>query len=247
MIKAIFIDMDDTLIVNSVLYKHALFKLKGFLSHFGITADEVDKAHEAAEKELYPQLGYSRARYPLSFEKTLQHFIPDADAQLIATVRDFAEEVFRTIAPPKPDSAEALELLASLYPVYIVTQGDRSVQQARIDNLPFKDKLSGAFIVDKKSKETFADLAATLGIAPQDAIMIGDSLKSDIVTATEAGLKGVWIEAANWAMVETAEFPKERAYKFSSLMECARYLKQNGDITTKPGKGFFPAPRDNAP
>jgi hypothetical protein len=62
-----------------------------------------------------------------------------------ATVRGYAEKVFNTVAWPMPNVEEALELLAGIAPLYIVTAGPQDVQQFRIDHLPFKDKFAGFY------------------------------------------------------------------------------------------------------
>ena len=230
MIKAIFVDMDDTLIVNKVLYDMARRELAGYLRNFGIDPKEAVAFEEKTDVENYKTLGYSRQRFPLSFEMTLKHFVPNADEEMIKTVRAMAETVFETVAPVKPGIPEAIENLTSRFPVYIVTQGDQSVQEFRVSHLPFRDKLAGAFIVDKKSKETFEHIGQTLGLNPGEAVMAGDSIKSDVATAVAAGFKGVWIEEHNWTAIEKAEFPSQNAYKFSSLLEFARHIDDTGVI-----------------
>lgn len=173
MIKAIFIDMDDTLIVNAVLYEQAGAMLYGYLRHFGVLPEEAHKVREETDKGLYKTFGYSRKRYPETFETVLRHFVPDADAEMVEIVRGFAETVFTTVAPVKPGSAEAIDLLTANFPVYIVTQGDKSVQDDRLAHLPFRDKLSDAFVVEKKDQATFVALVAKLGLQPEEVAMVG--------------------------------------------------------------------------
>jgi putative hydrolase of the HAD superfamily len=246
-IKAVFVDMDDTLIVNKVLYDYARHELVGYLRNFGIAPKESLAFEEKMDVENYKTLGYSRTRFPLSFEMTLKHFIPNADDDMVNDVRAMAETVFETVAPLKPGTLEAIDDLTARFPVYIVTQGDRSVQEFRLSHLPFKDKLSGAFIVDKKSTETFAALAQKLNLGPGEAIMVGDSIKSDVIPAIQAGLLGAWIEEHNWTAIEKAEFPTERAYKFSSLSEFARHLSDAGEIELPKPHRQRHAPKPQAP
>jgi putative hydrolase of the HAD superfamily len=234
MIKAVFTDMDDTLIVNMALYDHAAAQLQGYLAHFGVEPEDVMRAHADVEKTLFPLLGYSRERYPQSFENTLLHFIPNATDDMIARARGFAERVFTTVAGVKPGTMEAIDLLTAQYPVYIVTQGDRSVQQFRVSHLPFKDKLAGVFIVDKKSRETFETLTQKLGYAPEEVVMMGDSLKSDIQPAIDAGLHAVWIEAHNWSAHENSiQLPNTpRAQRCTSIHEAALKIAAINDNKT---------------
>ncbi|MBI3441744.1 MAG: HAD family hydrolase [Proteobacteria bacterium] len=224
--------MDDTLIVNQALYERAASLLYGYLRSFGISQEEAHRLRESTDKELYKTFGYSRKRYPETFEQVLKHFVPDADAEMVQIVRDFAETVFSTVAKEKPGTIEAINLLTEHYSVYIVTQGDHSVQKDRLSHLSFKDKLSDAFIVEKKNKETFSDIAQRLGFKPDEVVMMGDSLKSDIIPSVAAGMQAVWVEADNWSLEANNEFPAERAYKFFSLLEASRHLVKHGTPAT---------------
>lgn len=224
MIKAVFLDMDDTLIVNTVLYEQAAAVMSGFMHHYGVPLIVTRQKIEQTDHDLFKTQGYSRARYPDVFESVLRHFAPAADEQAVATVRGFAENVFTTIARVKPGTLEAIGLLADHFPSYIITQGDKAVQEARLAHLPFRDKLSGTFVVERKETAAFLRVIGSLGIAPSEAVMIGDSLKSDIVPSVEAGMHAIWIEAHNWSVEAAAGLPPERAYTFSSLLEAARYL-----------------------
>lgn len=239
MIKAVFIDMDDTLLATTALYEVAKDKFKTYMAPYGITREELEAVYNQAERDNFKLHGYSRARFPASFEKTLKHFIPDATPEMVAEVRGYGEKVFETQAALLPGTEEAIELLTGKYPVYLVTQGDRSVQTARIAELPFGDKFSGVFIIAEKSKETFENIAEQLGYAPAEVVMIGDSLKSDVKPAVAAGLHAYWVEHHNWKMMENAshDVPAE-AKRFPNLLDAAR------DLTDAPSP---PAPKRPQP
>jgi putative hydrolase of the HAD superfamily len=229
MIKAVFLDMDDTLIVNQTIYEHATAMLYGYMRHFGVLQEEAQKVFDARDRELFKIHGYSQKRMPASFEAVLKHFVPEADDEMVGIVRSFAEQIFTTIAEVKPGSEEGIKILAAHYPLYFVTGGDREVQERRISHLPFKDKIKGAFIVDKKDPALFERILDELKLKPEEAVMIGDSLKSDIIPSTAAGLSAIWIEAHNSPLHETgAIFPTQGAYKYASFLEAARHLAQYG-------------------
>src|SRR5262249_44826301 len=158
-----------------------------------------------------------------SFEAVLKHFVPEADDEMVKVVRSFTDDIFTVAAPVKPNVKEAVELLSKHYPLYIVTGGDEDVQRKRFSNIPFKDKFKEVFIVPKKDKSTYVGVLEKLGLKPDEVIMIGDSLKSDIVPSTEAGIDAIWIEAHNSRLHESAEgLPKQKAYKAASLLEAAQ-------------------------
>lgn len=225
MIKAVFIDMDDTLLATTALYEVAKDKFKAYMAPYGVTREELEAVYNQAERDNFKIHGYSRARFPASFENTLKHFIPDATPEMVAEVRGFGEQVFDTQAALLPGTEEAIDLLTGKYPVYLVTQGDRSVQTERIAQLPFGEKFSGIFIIDEKSKETFEGIAKQLRYKPEEVVMIGDSLKSDVKPAIAAGLQACWVEHHNWKMMENSshEVPAE-AKRFPTLLDAAREI-----------------------
>ena len=242
MTKAIFVDMDDTLIATTALYEQAKDAFDAYLAPYGVRRDELERVYDQAERDLFAVHGYSRARFPASFEQTLKHFIPDATPEMIAEVRGFGEKVFDTPAALLPGVDAAMEILFGKYPVYLVTQGDKSVQEDRIAQLPFRDKFSGIFIIEKKSKETFEGLAAQLGYAPGDIAMLGDSLKSDINTSAAAGLQAYWIQGANWEMMENeAQSLPATAKHFTSLLDAARDIS-GGGTPARPAAKQGPTP-----
>lgn len=242
MIKAIFIDMDDTLIVNNILYEKAQAALAGFLHNFGITEEEVDAVFDRVDAENFKTLGYSRERMPASFEMTLKHFIPDAEETLVMSARGFAEKIFTTIAPLKPDVEEAFALMVENFPVYLVTQGDLSVQAGRVAHIPFKGEFADIHIVERKHTDLYKKLLKKHGFKPEEVVMIGDSLKSDIVPAVEAGMHAIWIEARNASHEAIPASTSDRAHKFGSLLEAAQHLATHGT----PVRGYVVKPKGSA-
>ncbi len=246
MIKAICLDMDDTLIVNQELYSFARAMMEGYLTHFGIAPEDVRPVFADIDRANYKTMGVSIARYPLSFEQTLLHFVPDADAQMIKTVRDFAERVFRTVADVKPGVAEAIALLSSVAPLHLVTAGADHVQQFRHDNLPFKDAFNSVTIIPKKDSAVYTRVAQDLGLHPSEIIMIGDSLGSDVLPAVEAGMRAVWIEALNAPHELKKVALPTGAYQFTSLLELARHIATHRDLDATPANTNTPAPARKA-
>lgn len=229
MLKAIFLDMDNTLLETEELYDSAKFRLFEFLGNFGVRREEANATFDAIDRELYKTYGYSRARQPAIFEGVLKTYIPDADEDLCETVRAMAETIFEREARIKEGAIEAVALFASKYPVYIVTAGDIGVQESRVAKLPFLDQLAGIFIVETKNRAVYEEVLAKTGFAAHETLMTGDSLKSDVLPAADAGMQAVWIEAHNFQMekVSLDKLP-EGACKFESLLGLARHVTANG-------------------
>jgi putative hydrolase of the HAD superfamily len=228
MIKAIFVDMDDTLIVNQILFDRAEAQLYSYLQNLGVPVEEAKAVFDQTDKELFKIYGRSPKRSPEAFEAVLRHFVPDADAEMVSIVRGQASSIFTARAEVKPGVAEAVELLAKHYPIYIITAGGQDVQKSRMKNIPFMNKIQDVMIVDQKDVGTYKAALKKWQLKPNEVVMIGDSLGSDVIPAVGAGLQAVWIDAHNSARHETKEgFPAKNAYKFSSLLEMAHALVLN--------------------
>ncbi len=115
-----------------------------------------------------------------------------------------AADVYTRSARVIPGVTQAIENMARHFDLYILTAGEPAAQQRRIDALPFKSLFKGTFPVPEKTPETYAALLKKLGLQPHEVVMIGDSLKSDIIPSVAAGLSAIHIPHANWVGREMA-------------------------------------------
>ena len=88
---------------------------------------------------------------------------------------------------------ETLERLANIGPLVLVTKGDLLHQESKLAASGLGDLFSGIEIVSDKKVDTFRTLFARHGIAPEQAVMAGDSMRSDILPALEAGAWAAFI------------------------------------------------------
>ena len=194
--KAIFLDMDDTLIATNVLYENAVAHLRGFMAHFGHPPEKVQDTFNRIDKDMYKLHGLSIERMPSSFAAVLKDLAPEqAGESNTAVVRGFASSIFNTVANVKPGVPEAIsQLAAEGYELHIITSGNDKVQAARFSHLPFRDKIKSLHVVPSKDKAVFETALRKTGLRPDEALMIGDSMKSDILPSTAAGMKAILIE-----------------------------------------------------
>ena len=225
MIKAVFLDLDDFLIFKQKLFDKAQRELFAYVSYFGFSVEEVSRKFDTVDTEMFKTHGFLPERLVNSFESVLKHFVPDADTEMLGIVRSFADEVFNGDAQLKPGVEEAVGFLTDILPVYIVTQGDKRVQEGFLSQLPFRDTLSGEFIVEK-TEETYSRIVRELGYKPHEVMMMGDSVKSDIIPSYNVGLQAVWIPSYNSPLHDNkaeTNIP-EGVRQFGSLLEAAYFL-----------------------
>lgn len=126
-----------------------------------------------------------------------------------------------------PGAEELLRALYGTYELYIVSNGTDTVQDSRIASAGIGKYFSGIFVsqrvgYDKPRKEFFdACFARIPGFNPARAIIVGDSLTSDIRGGINAGIKTCWFNPRGKA----ARQDIVPDYQISALMELPKLLE----------------------
>lgn len=197
--KAAFFDMDNTLIETQALYEEAHAALALFIQGAGpFEAGDIIRHTREEEAKLFSRYGYGKEMLPHAFENALLHYVPDATEAEKAIARNIANDVYARQAVPKKGAMEAVGRISAVTKTYLVTVGDEDVQNRRIETLPCRGHFAKIYVVSKKDTDTYRDILADIGVDAADAVMIGDSLKSDIMPAIDAGMKAIHIPANNW-------------------------------------------------
>ena len=102
----------------------------------------------------------------------------------------------------------------------LVTKGDLLHQEAKLAASGLGDHFAGIEIVSDKTADTFRRLFAREGVGPEEAVMAGDSLRSDIHPALDAGAWAAFIpQEGAWAH-ESAAIPTDHP-RFRQLARLA--------------------------
>lgn len=96
-----------------------------------------------------------------------------------------------------PGAIELLEALAPRCVLALATNGVARVQRARLAASPIQDYFQGIFISQemgaaKPDKEFFTPILEALKVDAREAVMVGDTLSSDIQGAINAGIDSIW-------------------------------------------------------
>ena len=88
---------------------------------------------------------------------------------------------------------EAVQAIAATHPVVLITKGDLFHQEAKVRQSGLSDLFGRIEIVSEKDPPTYARLCREFGIAPQQFLMVGNSLRSDIAPVLALGGWGVHV------------------------------------------------------
>ncbi|HEX9857540.1 MAG TPA: HAD family hydrolase, partial [Paracoccaceae bacterium] len=117
-----------------------------------------------------------------------------------------------------PHAREAVTALAAEYRVLLITKGDLLDQERKLAQSGLGDLFHGVEIVSNKTPAVYAAIFARHGQGVQRAMMVGNSMKSDVLPVIEAGGWGVYVpHGLTWAL-EQAEAPQDHA-RFRALAD----------------------------
>lgn len=198
----VLFDGDNTLWHIEALYNRARQDLVRYVAQFGAAANEIEAFQRLEDKRLFAKLGYSSERFATSFERTVGRFLTGATPEQLQYARRLALWVHEQPAEIDPDAAEVLSALRGSHNLALITAGERWVQERRLAGFRYTGSFDAVRIVERKTAALFGELAASLGIDVAASWVVGDSLRSDIVPALDAGLNAILIANLNWIEVE---------------------------------------------
>jgi putative hydrolase of the HAD superfamily len=225
-IKVIAFDADDTLWVNEPYFQEIERRfcelLEDFLPHHSV-AKELFKV-EMDNLELY---GYGAKAFVLSMVETvLKVSSKTAPIHLVEKVIEFGKELIN-----KPiDLLEGVEgVLKKLKPhcrLVVATKGDLLDQERKLMKSGLEQYFHHIEIMSDKQVKDYQKLIRHLDIQPSEFMMIGNSLKSDVLPVLELGGMGVHVPYhTTWAHeVVDVRIENPNFYQIARLGEILNYF-----------------------
>jgi len=208
-IQLICLDADDTLWHNMRHFNATEDALVAMLQPFA-DANVAREMLIACETRNLKHYGYGAKGFTLSMIETAADLAGDALSKSL--VQDILEAGRALLAHPVQlfdDVEETLKALAERGRLVLVTKGDLLHQESKLAASGLGDLFSGIEIVSDKNADTFRRIAAQYGATPDQTIMAGDSMRSDIRPALEAGAWAAYIpQEGAWAH-EVAAAPEQ--------------------------------------
>jgi putative hydrolase of the HAD superfamily len=199
----VIFDGDDTLWITEPLYDKARRSAAEVVGAHGVDPVNWEELQRRLDVENTRLLKYSTRRFPTSCVQAYDEACRDegfvSDPAARRDIWKAAQSVFRTRAPLAPGARDTLERLGSAgMSLALLTKGDAQVQSRRIETSGLRELFASVEVVPEKSPPAIRLLVTRLGINPQGAWMVGNSLRSDILPALTAGLRAIWIDAPVW-------------------------------------------------
>ncbi len=207
MITTIAFDADDTLWHNERFFKLTKEGFAELLADYA-DADHLEERLLAAEKRNLSRYGFGIKGFTLSMiETAIEVSGADLPASVVKSILDAGRDMLDHPVELFPGVGEAVDRLSKTHKLIIVTKGDLFHQERKVAASGIADYFSGVEIVSDKSPETYEAVFARYGEGPAAGLMIGNSLKSDVIPAIEAGAWGVYVPHELTWVIEQAAAP----------------------------------------
>ncbi len=191
--EVIAFDADDTLWHNERLYVNAQAKFKALLTRYQ-SPDWIDARLYEAEMRNLPHFGYGIKAFALSMIETAVELTEGRiDGHDIQTIIDAAKEMLAAEVELLEHAAETVTRLAGAYTLMLVTKGDLRDQEAKIARSGLASYFRYIEIVSEKNSENYAGLLKRYAITPERFLMVGNSLRSDIMPVLALGANAVYV------------------------------------------------------
>ena len=193
MIELVALDADDTLWHNEPLYTTTREQFRELLAKYEPAGVLDDRLYEVERRNLR-HFGYGVKGFVLSL---IESAIEMTDGRLgtadVSRIIEWGREMLLSPVELLEGVREAAEELAAVYPLILVTKGDLLHQETKLASSGLGHLFRGLEVVSEKDERIYRNLIARHGVQPHRFVMVGNSLRSDILPALEAGAHAVYI------------------------------------------------------
>lgn len=186
-ITTVGLDADDTLWHNESLFRLTQDRFGALMAD--LVEPEVLSAKLAeVERRNLSLYGYGVKGFTLSMIETAMELTgAQAPGHTIADILAAGRELLAHPVEPLPGVAEALAELSQDYRLVLITKGDLLHQEQKLAASGLGDLFAAVEIVSEKDASTYETVFARHGSGAARAAMCGNSLRSDVLPALEAG------------------------------------------------------------
>jgi putative hydrolase of the HAD superfamily len=186
-IDLICLDADDTLWHNETFFRLTYQRFAALLAPYseaGIVAERL----AATERRNLSIYGYGAKGFTLSMIETALDVIgDDVPRPVLSEILIAGREMMRHPVEVLDGVTEALDALAQRGRLVLVTKGDLFHQESKLASSGLGERFSGIEIVSEKTPDIYRRVFARYGAAPEQVLMAGNAMRSDVLPALAAG------------------------------------------------------------
>lgn len=222
MIKYIAFDADDTLWKNELYYHKTESEFQKLLSGY-IGEEKLSNELLKTETENVKLYGFGAKGFLISLIETAISVTDNRiSGKEIKKIIDFGKKLFKSPVELFEGTEDVLKQLKEKYRLIVATKGDLFDQERKLKASNLEKYFHHIEIMSNKHKSDYIKLLGHLEIRPDEFLMVGNSLKSDIGPVIKIGASAIQIPYSFTWMYEnhTAEdFDKSRFFKVDKITE----------------------------
>ena len=223
--QVLVFDADDTLWENNVLFERVIGEFLDWVEQPGRDRGQVRAVLDGIQAANARVHGYGSGMLLRSLVDCVERLYGRAaTARERGEVTAMAAVLLDARVELIPGVAETLEVLGGRHELLLLTKGDPQEQRRKLDASQLAHHFRAVGIVAEKNSETYRHFARTHALTPASSWMIGNSPKSDILPARQAGMNAVFIPHEHTWVLEHGELDPQdqgvlRLPAFSQLLE----------------------------
>ncbi|MCD4711478.1 MAG: HAD family hydrolase [Bacteroidales bacterium] len=212
-IRVIGFDADDTLWVNEPYYRDAEEQFVQLVASYGVNGNIAGALFETEISNL-SLYGYGIKAFMLSLvECSIQLTDGAVSSGDINRIIGIGKSMLERPIELLDDIKLVLKRLAPHYRLIVATKGDLLDQERKMRRSGIADYFHHIEVMSDKKEQQYVQLLKHLDIAPEDFLMIGNSLKSDIIPPLKLGAWGVYVPYhTTWAHEEVDKEPESKRF-----------------------------------
>ncbi len=228
-ITVVGLDGDDTLWHNETRFNVTQGELRDLLTRH-LPDGDVDAHLAETEMKNLGIYGYGVKAFTLSMIETAIQVthgrIPATDLEVIL---GWGKRMLMEPTELLEGVEAALKDLGKRYDLLLITKGDLFDQESKLARSGLAGLFLGVEIVSEKNVDSYLRILERRGIKPEEFVMVGNSLRSDVAPVLELGARAVHIPYhVTWHHEHVPEesLPREGWYRTDSIAELSRLLEK---------------------
>jgi putative hydrolase of the HAD superfamily len=204
-LETLLIDADDTLWDNNIFFEKTIDDFVSQLEHLGYTREYIRHILNETERRNIRQHGYGVRSFRRSLEETYLKLAGNsARREMVLQIEKMAAELESTPPQILEGVPETLAYLADNHRLILLTKGEAAEQAAKVERSGLQTYFEAIEIVLEKDAGTYERMVEQFKIVKSHGWMVGNSPRSDINPALQAGLNAVFIpHPATWELEKT--------------------------------------------
>jgi putative hydrolase of the HAD superfamily len=227
-IEVVAFDGDDTLWHNETVFNVTQARFRQLMLPY-VDEQQLDEQLLAVQMRNLELFGYGVKSFTLSMIETAIEISDGAvPARDIGSIIGWGKEMLQHPIELLPGVRETIETLNGRYRLMLITKGDLFDQEGKIARSGLADLFWQIDVVAEKDEQTYRRILTRHGVSPEEWLMVGNSVRSDILPAVAAGGRAVHVPYYTTWVHEHAEIGPDVADRVWSIdrMEDLLHLPQ---------------------